>query len=58
MWPLIIENILKTGIYKNGYGISCKLPSSEFDRYYIFKAIGKRLRKSKMRAKETNDACS
>jgi len=47
----IIENILKSGSYKDGYGKSHKLPSSEGDRYYIFKAIEKRCRKANKRLK-------
>ncbi len=35
-------HILNTGLYKDGYGNLKKLPSSEVDRYYIFKAVHKR----------------
>jgi hypothetical protein len=40
------REILKSGFYKDGYGDSKKLPSSEFDQYYIFRAIRKRCRKA------------
>lgn len=47
----IIENVIKDGFYKDGLGNSRKLPSSESDRYFIFKAISKRYRKASKRIK-------
>lgn len=46
------QHILHTGIYKDGHGNLRKLPSSEVDRYYIFKAVHKRVRKNNKRVLE------
>ena len=47
----VIENVIKSGFYKDGLGNSRKLPSSESDRDFIFKAISKRYRKASKRLK-------
>ncbi len=49
---MLFYDLIESGIYKNGHGITCKLPSSEVDRYYIFKAISKRYRRNFKKSKE------